>query len=383
MRIVVDSKNSFVRGSFEQLGRVDVVPTDAITREALREADAVIVRSEIRVDSRLLEGTPVRFVGTATIGTDHLDTAYLAERGIVYANAPGSNAESVAEYLAAALLALARDRKDRLAGATVGIVGFGNVGSRVARVAAGIGMRVLVNDPPLRRRTGDGRFLPLDSLMEADIITLHVPLTHSGSDATYRFFDEDRLAAMKRGSILINTARGAVVHTAALKRLLRSGHLGAAVLDVWEQEPAIDVELLGLARIATPHIAGYSLEGKLNAARMIFEALRAHAGSDAVWKPPASLPSPHVTSIDGRGIAADGPAWMDEVVRRCYDIRRDSEDLQRSLLLPHPERAERFRQLRSAYPVRREFAATTVLLSPGERDRAAALEALGFTVRDA
>jgi erythronate-4-phosphate dehydrogenase len=383
MRIVVDSKNSFAQETFERIGRVDVLPTEAITREALRDADALIVRSETRVDARLLEGTSVRFVGTATIGVDHLDTVYLGERGIAFASAPGSNAESVAQYVAASLLVLAAHRKIGLAGRTIGIVGVGNVGSRVARVAAGLGMRVLLNDPPLQRLTGDGRFLPLDSLMTADIVSLHVPLTHVGADATYHFFDEERLAAMKKRSVLINTARGAVVETEALKGALRGGRLAAAVIDVWENEPGVDVELLGLARIATPHIAGYSLEGKLNAARMIFEALRAHVGSNAVWTSPASLAPPDAPVVDTREFAGDGHAWLDEAVRRCYDIRRDSDDLQRSLLLPHEERADRFRGLRAEYPVRREFGATTILVSPKRGAQAAVLESLGFKVREA
>ena len=383
MRIVVDSKNSFVQETFLQLGRVDVLPTEAITREALRDADAVIVRSETRVDARLLEGTGVRFVGTATIGMDHLDTAYLADRGIACANAPGSNAESVAQYVAAALLALTAGREAGPAGMTIGIIGVGNVGSRVARVATGLGMRVLLNDPPLQRLTGDGRFLPLDSLMGADILSLHVPLTHVGADATYHCFDEERLAGMKRGSVLINTARGAVVETRALRRALRDGHLAAAVIDVWEHEPTVDVELLGLARIATPHIAGYSLDGKLNAARIIFEALRAHAGSDASWRSPASLPPPAAAEIDARECIAGGPALLDDVVRRCYDIRRDSDDLQRSLLMPHAERADRFRVLRAEYPVRREFGATTVTVSRKRDGHAASFASLGFRVREA
>lgn len=382
MRIVVDSKNSFVQETFRQLGRVEVLPTQAITRDALRDADALIVRSETRVDARLLEGTPVRFVGTATIGVDHLDTVYLAERGIAFANAPGSNAESVAEYVAAALLVLACDRKTDLSGMTIGIVGVGNVGSRVDRVATGLGMRVLLNDPPLQRRTGDARFLPLNELAGADIVTLHVPLTHSGPDATYHFFGQEQLSAMKRGSVLINTARGPAVESEALKQALREGHLSAAVLDVWENEPLVDVVLLGLARLATPHIAGYSLDGKLNAARMIYEALRAYSGSEAPWIPPSSIAPPEASTIDTRGIRAKGVGWMDEVVRRCYDIRRDSEHLQRSILLPYSERAERFRELRAVYPVRREFDATTVLLPKPRRSHACALESLGFKVRE-
>jgi erythronate-4-phosphate dehydrogenase len=183
--------------------------------------------------------------------------------------------------------------------------------------------------------------------------------------------------------VLINTARGAVVETRALRRALRDGHLAAAVIDVWEHEPTVDVELLGLARIATPHIAGYSLDGKLNAARIIFEALRAHAGSDAPWRSPASLPPPAAAEIDARECIAGGSALLDDVVRRCYDIRRDSDDLQRSLLMPHAERADRFRVLRAEYPVRREFGATTVTVSRKRDGHAAAFASLGFRVREA
>jgi erythronate-4-phosphate dehydrogenase len=382
MRIVIDSKNQLFGEVFARLGRVELLPTPAITRDALLDADAVIVRSETRVDAPLLDGTAVRFVGTATIGMDHLDTAYLAERGITYAGAPGSNAESVAQYVAAALLVLAGGRPGGLAGWSIGIVGVGNVGSRVARVAEGLGLRVLLNDPPLRRRTGDPRFLPLDALMAADIVSLHVPLTRSGEDATHHLFGDARLAAMKRGSILVNTARGAVVDGEASKRALRDGRLSAAVFDVWENEPFVDADLLGLTRIATPHIAGYSLDGKLNAARAIFEALRAFAGSEEPWTAPAPLPPPPADTVDARGIAADGPAWFDEIVRRCYDIRRDSDALRESLRLSPSERVDRFRTLRARYPVRREFAATTVLVPAGMGGRAAVLRALGFTVRE-
>jgi erythronate-4-phosphate dehydrogenase len=219
--------------------------------------------------------------------------------------------------------------------------------------------------------------------MGADVISLHVPLTHSGQDATYHAFDEERLCRMKPGSVLINTARGAVVDTGALKRALRTGQISAAILDVWENEPAIDLELLGLALIATPHIAGYSLDGKLNAARMIFEALRTYTGAAAGWEAPPEMPQPGSPSIDSRGIAADGHVWLDEIVNRCYDIRRDCESLQRLLLLPDTERAHRFRELRATYPIRREFASTTVLVSAERSEEGAALRALGFVVREA
>lgn len=379
MRIVLDAKNALAAGAFRRLAEVKVLATPEITRAALVDADAVVVRSETRVDAGLLEGTSVRFVGTATIGTDHVDTDYLRQRGIAFASAPGSNANSVAEYVAAGLCVLSSRLEVDLAGLTMGVVGVGNVGSKVVRVAEAFGMSALLNDPPLARATKDPRFLELDELMACDIVTLHVPLTRSGPDATYHFFDGRRIGQMKRGAILINTARGAVVETHALVHALRAGHIAAAVIDVWEDEPSIDTQLLEMAAIATPHIAGYSLDGKVNAARMVFESFCRYAGKELAWEHKEELPPPvhrELTVIPDRRTPCRS---LCEAVLACYDIREDAARLRgRGGEGAAESIAERFRRLRATYPPRREFFATRVRLEPEDAQVRRSLLLLGF-----
>jgi len=378
MRIALDGKHALAVRAYRRLGDVRILATPELTRSALRDVDAVVVRSETRVDAALLEGTSVGFVGTATIGTDHVDTEYLRRRGIAFAAAPGSNANSVAEYVAAALCVLSRRLGADLSGSTVGVVGVGNVGSKVVRVAEAFGMSVLLNDPPLARATGDGRFLELDELMGCDIITLHVPLTLSGPDATHRLFDARRIGQMKHGGVLINTARGAVVETCALVEALRGGHLAGAVIDVWEGEPSIDTRLLEMAAIATPHIAGYSLDGKVRAARMVFEALCRFAGREVPWEGPEDLPPPACRELSlalDRGMPARSVC---EAVRACYDIEADDALLRGQCAEQSESVADRFRRLRASYPPRREFFNTRVMLTPEDPAVRRSLLLLGF-----
>ena len=377
MIVVIDRKNPFLAAALTPLCAVRVLSTEQMDRSHLQDADAVIVRSETRVDASLLEGTHVRFVGTATIGTDHVDTRYLAQRGIGFASAPGSNANSVAEYVAAALLVAAGKTGLTLRGSTLGIVGAGNVGSRVARVGDALGMRVLLNDPPLARSTRDPRYLPLNDLMDADVISLHVPLTHEGMDATHHLWNMTRIGMMKKGSLLLNTSRGGVVDTFALHGALLHGHLTAAILDVWEHEPAIDVGLLGRVLIGTPHIAGYSLDGKINAARMMFEALVRHFGLVAEWTGPANVPPAGSGEVETHTGGSDQDI-VRSVVTRCYDIEQDDGQLRVTGILAPEERARAFRGLRSGYPVRREFAATTVRCEGVSHDVVHTLRGLGF-----
>jgi erythronate-4-phosphate dehydrogenase len=381
MLIVADAKNALVNTAFHGLGEVRTLPTREITRAALRDADVVIVRSETRINADLLEGTGVRFAATATIGTDHVDLEYLRRRGIGFANAPGSNANSVAEYLVGALLVLMRDGKCSLPGSSIGIIGVGAVGSRVERMARALGMDVLLNDPPLARRTGDAKYLPLQELLHADILSLHVPLTTGGEDPTYHLFDSGLIEGMKEGAMLINTSRGAVVETGALKSALRRGGLAGAVLDVWEDEPHIDSDLLALSTIGTPHIAGYSLDGKVNAARAIFQAVAAHFGLSASWaldeETLPGLERPLIRVADG---AEEGSPVLLQVVRKCYDIEADDAGLRRMLALAGEERPDHFRALRSGYAVRREFRNSTVHLPDHLRETGDILRALGFPI---
>jgi erythronate-4-phosphate dehydrogenase len=379
MILVVDTKLQFARAAFERLGEVRWMETRKISREGILGSDALLVRSETRVGRELLEGTNVRFVGTATIGTDHVDLPYLKAKGIGFASAPGSNANSVAEYVVGALLELAHRRSWSLEGKTIGIVGVGNVGSKVLRYANAVGLEALLNDPPLADATHDPRYIPLDSLMGADIISLHVPLTREGLYPTYHFFGSSRIRRMKEGAILINTSRGAVVESGTLKESLKTRHLGGAVLDVWEGEPGIDVGLLEAVDIGTSHIAGYSFDGKLNAARTLFGALTQHFGIDADWRPLPDSPPPASPEI-AVPESLRGEEILRFAVRQCYDIRVDDAALRKIIKTPPADREAAFRSLRAGYRDRREFPSTTVRLSPQAREVGWVLTTLGFQV---
>ena len=383
MLIVADAKNSLVNEAFASLGELRVLPTPEIRRETLRDADAVIVRSETPVDERLLEGTAVTFVGTATIGTDHVDRAYLRRRGIAFAHAPGSNANSVAEYVVGGLLVISERSGIPLEELSLAVIGVGNVGSRVERMARALGMRVLLNDPPLARATGDLRYRPLEEVIGADIVTLHVPLTRDGQDATYHLFDGAQIARMKPGAVVINTSRGAVVETAALREALIAGHLKGAILDVWEHEPSIDWTLFQWATIGTPHIAGYSLDGKVRAAQMLFERLREHFGLSARWPDGVRIPPPRHPLIRLEASGRAPQETLHEVVRLCYDIREDHAAMAAASREDPDRRPEAFRQLRAVYPDRREFFNSTVRLDGPGTALAERLRALGFAIQEA
>jgi erythronate-4-phosphate dehydrogenase len=259
MFIVADANIPFVESMYNDMAEVRLAEGHAITPQTVRDADLLIVRSVTKIGKDLLEGSKVRFVGTATSGYDHVDLQYLSSKGIRFEYAPGCNSNSVAEYITAAILVLSQRLGFDTRQTTLGVVGVGNVGSKVVRKATALGIRVLQNDPPLQRKSGSKQFVPLDALMNADIITLHVPLTSEGIDATHYLFDEKRIAAMKPNSILINSSRGPVVKTDALRNALHNGRIRTAVLDVWEKEPDIDGDVLQIAAIGTPHIAGYSV----------------------------------------------------------------------------------------------------------------------------
>jgi len=378
MTIVVDSKNPFLAEALAPFADVRALTTPEITRETLTGADAVIVRSETKIGPSLLDGTSVQFVGTATIGTDHVDLAYLRGRGIHFASAPGSNANSVAEYLATALLIATGRLGWTLRGKTLGVVGVGNVGSKVVRVGEALGMTVMQNDPPLARKTGARHFVSLDALMDADILTLHVPLTREGEFCTYHLVDRARIGRMKPGTLLLNTSRGGVVDSAALASALEARHLAGAILDVWEGEPAIDMNLLSLSLLGTPHIAGYSFDGKINAARMMFEEVCRHFGWPPVWNPPGALPPPAQDTIT-LDPAGEPEAALRAVLSACYDIEADDRALRSLLNAPAGDRPALFRRLRSVYPVRREFAATRVDAPAGPGDLHRRLAMLGFS----
>lgn len=380
MNIVADGNLPLAAEVFGPLGSLSLIDTADFRPETIRGADALVIRSETKVGPGLLDGSRVRFVGTASIGIDHLDLDYLAARSIAFANAPGCNSHSVKEYSAAALLESARRLGFALAGKTIGVIGVGAVGGKAARAAEALGLKVLLNDPPLARTTGASRYVPLDALMDSDILTLHVPLTKIGPDPTFHLFDEARFSRLRGAPLLINTSRGAVVETAALLRALGEGRLRAAVLDVWEGEPAIDDGLLERVLIGTAHVAGYSLEGKVRAVAMVRDALVRHFGLGSVSLPaiepgPAGLPPieiPETAEADEDVIRT--------AVAAAYDISLDDGLLRASQAGPSAEHRAAFARLRSGYRVRREFAARTVILPERCAAASAALAALGFKV---
>jgi erythronate-4-phosphate dehydrogenase len=380
LKIVADANIPLLAEAFGPLGEVVALPADRITPSVLRDADALLVRSVTRVNEALLAASPVKFVATATIGFDHVDLGYLASRGIAFASAQGSNARSVAEYVLAALAVLAKRGGYSMTQQVLGIVGCGNVGGRLTRMAEAIGMKVLRNDPPLARQTGDPRYVPLDALADADVVTFHVPLERGGPDPTYHMINEALLSRLKRGATLINSSRGAVAETAALKAAIADGRLGRVILDVWEKEPKIDVELLARTDLATPHIAGYSYDGKVNGTRMVLEALCRHFGRRREWDPSPLAPPPANPRVSlPAGLTVNEA--IHAATRAAYDIEADDRRLRAIASEPPEKRAKLFDGLRKNYPVRREFPETTVEMAEPSAAVKAALEALGFRIR--
>lgn len=378
MLILADENIPFAREAFSRIGELESFHGRSLTAEQTKNADALLVRSVTKVNADLLEECKIKFVGTATIGTDHVDEEYLAERGIAFASAPGSNANSVAEYMTAALLELEAEVLDTpLNELTLGIIGVGNVGSRVEKKARALGMKTLLNDPPLARQTGDPKYLPLDKIFAADIITTHVPLTKEGPDATVGMINEEFISRMRDGAIYFNTSRGGVVDECALHPALDSGKLRAAVLDVWANEPNIDPALLKKTFIGTPHIAGYSFDGKVNGTQMLFDAVCAHFGIEASWDPADLMPPPEHPLIDADSFR--GGSALREVVRTAYSIRKDDAALRKMLDMPREKQGAHFDRLRKEYPIRREFRATTV--RGGDESIAATSANLGFKVK--
>jgi erythronate-4-phosphate dehydrogenase len=377
LRIVADENIPYAREAFAPLAEVRTMSGRAISREALTGADALLVRSITKVNASLLDGTPVRFVATATIGEDHIDKPWLADRKIGFSSAPGCNANSVGDYVTAALLHLAQRHELALDRMSLGIVGVGNVGKRVHAKAAGLGLRCVLNDPPLCDQAADPKYRPLDEVLACDIITFHVPLEKGGRYPTWHLADAPFLARMKPGSMLINSSRGAVVDNPALKAALREGHLRAAVLDVWEGEPVVDLELLRLVDIGTPHIAGYSFDGKVNGTRQIYEAFCGHFGLPAAWDPAPLLPAPDCPELAFEAPYDDA---VPRAVRAVYEIMKDDAAMREHFQKPEAGRGAFFDALRKNYPRRREFFNTRVRLQPPDMLLARRLTQIGFSV---
>jgi erythronate-4-phosphate dehydrogenase len=373
MNIVVDANIPFANQAFSRFGSVRVAPGREITAGLVRDADMLLVRSVTPVNRALLEKSAVRFVGTATIGTDHVDAEYLAGRGIAFVSAPGSNARSVAEYVCCSLVHVFGGDLALLSQKTLGVIGRGNVGSRVLTIARALGLRCVVNDPPLQKAGINDEFVNLDRLIEeSDIITAHVPLTGTGDYPTVSLVNEKFLKAVKPSAMLINTSRGRVVDEKALLRL--RGRLGPVVLDVWENEPAISFETLAATDIATPHIAGYSYDGKVRGSQMLFEAAAAFMETDVRWNEAVPETGAGEKTVDIRG----APRPLLSALEGAYPIMEDDARMRGITGAKDP--GAFFDELRKKYPKRIEFEHHTAVCSNEQQQVGLILKDLGFKI---
>jgi erythronate-4-phosphate dehydrogenase len=381
LNIVADENIPYVKEAFETIGTVKLVPGRAMSPSTVRDAQVLLVRSVTKVNPELMENSQIQFVGTATAGLDHIDSDYLQKRGIAFASAQGGNANSVAEYVVTALLIIANQQGLRLAGKSFGIVGVGNIGRIVKAKAEALGMAVVLNDPPLGQETGDKTYRPLKEALNCDVVTLHVPLTYGGPFKTFHLFDDATLAHLKPSAIFINTSRGEVVDTQVLLNRHKKKTDGKTVLDVWESEPNINWELSQQVNLGTPHIAGYSLDGKAQGTFLIYQALCQYRGLTPSWIPSQSLPLPALPRVEIDTKDKTFEQILGNLTKNIYNLEADHFRMA-ELLQIHPEqRPLEFDRLRKHYPIRREFHNTKIKLVNGPPELQRKIAGLGFKVK--
>ena len=374
MLIVADDRIPFLKGALEPFAEMKYLPGASIGPGDLKNADGLIVRTRTKVNEALLKGSNVKAVVSATIGTDHLDIPWLEANDIAWANAPGCNSGSVKQYIASVFANLELNYYP-LRGKTLGIVGVGNVGSKVAKVGEAFGMRILLNDPPRAAAEPDFPNVDLNVLLQmSDVVTFHVPLTREGAYATYNLLNDTTLLMMKRGGVLINSSRGEVVEQRVLMKGISSGLIERAVLDVWEEEPDISRDLQERLMLGTPHIAGYSVDGKANgtSAAVRFMSQQFGLGLDG-WSP-SELPVFDDMCLSPSDEVEQLNLKLAQLVISTYNVADDAQKL-----FEHPEK---FEELRGNYPVRREFHTWTVKIPPTSTDLRKSLELLGFQVTE-
>lgn len=346
MKIIIDDKIPYIKDCVVQIAdQIVYAAGKDFTPELVQDADAIIIRTRTLCNRDLLEGSRVKFIATATIGYDHIDTEYCAQAGIEWTNAPGCNSGSVAQYLQSVILLLKSVRQKKTDELTIGIIGVGNVGCKVAKVAQKLGLRVLLNDLPREEKEGSEYFTPLDRIAkECDIITFHVPLYKWGKYKTYHLANSDFFCSLQRKPVIINTSRGEVVETEALLNAISNDLVSEVIIDVWEHEPNINHSLLEKAFIATPHIAGYSADGKANATRMSLNAICQFFQIEAVYD--INVPAPISPVIYAKDRAA--------ALLQIYNPVEDSERLK--------SRPQLFEFFRENYSLRREEEAYQIIL---------------------
>lgn len=371
MKIIADKNIPFLRGIAESFGDVTYLPGQDFTKENIKDADTLIVRTVTHFGQENLENSKVKLICSATIGYDHINTGYCEQHGITWHNAPGCNSGSVQQYIASALITIARKKGFSLREKTIGIIGVGNVGKKVASVAEILGMCVLKNDPPRQESEQSDEFVDIETIKrEADIITFHTPLVRDGKYPTSHLADEQFFKSLGRNPIIINSARGGIIDTPAIKNAIKNNLISGAIIDCWEKEPDIDLDYMRMVDIATPHIAGYSADGKANATRMSLESLARY------WRlseePIKGITIPQIEdSIIDYSQSKYGN-MVEDIILRTYN---PLEDYQR--LLDNPAQ---FSSLRGNYPLRREYPAYTVQSIDNKKDEEL-LRKLGFIVK--
>lgn len=374
MKVIADDKIPFLKGVLEPFADIEYIPGHKISREHLMHADALLIRTRTLCNADLLSGTGIKFIATATIGFDHIDTQWCQDNGIFWTNAPGCNAGSVYQYVASSLATLAAKHKIDFKNRSLGVIGVGNVGRKIVKLGEWLGMRVLLNDPPKAKKDGTCGYVSLEGILrECDIISCHVPLNMSGPDKTYHLIDAAFLNKILPGSYIINSSRGEVVDNIALKQALRQQKLKGAVLDVWEDEPDIDAELLSILNIATPHIAGYSADGKANGTAMAVQALSRFFKLPLTRWIPENIPEPAGQSFVIDCYEKEDQQVISEAILHTYDISRDDQRLRSSM--------ETFELQRGNYPLRREFEAYSLNLTHSEKPAQKKLAGLGFKIK--
>jgi len=377
MKLIVDENIAFAKEAFSSFGELKLLNGRDITNDEVKDANVLIVRSITQVGEKLLKNSKVKFIGTATIGTDHIDLDYLESKKISFTDAKGCNADSVAEYVFTALLKVAIEAKLSLKGKAIGVVGIGNIGSRIVKLAELLGLKVLKNDPPLERKGIGKNYVAFDKILEADIITFHVPLNLDGIDKTYHILNKERLTNIKPGAIIINTSRGPVIDNVALLKEQEKKNFNL-ILDVWENEPSINTELLEKVKIGTPHIAGYSFEGKVNGTWMIYDSLCQYYKIKPAWQPEL----PKIEQIDLR--ISEGGTDEEKLYKlfaTIYNIQNDNTKLREISKYSSNDQAGYFDKLRKDYLVRREFSNYSVHLSHADSHLKQFLECFRFKVK--
>ncbi|MBD8387893.1 4-phosphoerythronate dehydrogenase PdxB [Dysgonomonas sp. BGC7] len=368
MKIIADKNIPYLRGVAEYYGDVTYLDGSDFSYDTIKDADTLIVRTVTHFGKEILEGTKVKLICSATIGYDHIDTTYCDTHGIAWRNAPGCNSGSVMQYIVSSLIVLSRKKGFDLKDKTIGIVGVGNVGKKVAKACEILGMKVLLNDPPRQFSEDSIDFVSLERIKEeADIITFHTPLFREGDYKTYHLANTAFFESLAKKPFIINSARGAIVDTKSVKEAVKKGLISGVIVDCWENEPLIDLEYMQMVDIATPHIAGYSADGKANATRMSLESIAEFYNLDKTPIVNVVEPEPQNPVIDLDKLDSKNRVY--DAILNTYNPMRDYSALTAS---PHS-----FKQLRNEYPLRREYLAYTI--KNDSKEEAELLLKLGFT----